>query len=132
MPHSAGKNVEGSGAERELARGGVTIADDAIDVDEYVRNTFATEEGAPESPACPRKLKTASSFVYRLSDRYDKGEIRELSPALKNRLLDSLNVLAKYGEEFPWAGRESDFASFLLATIPVARGGNGVTEARRG
>ena len=68
-----------------------------------------------------RKLKTASSFVYRLSDRYDKGGIRELSPALKNRLLDSLNVLAKYGEEFPWAERESDFASFLLATIPVAR-----------
>lgn len=98
------------------------ISDDSIDVDAYVRDTLAADAGVPESPKLPRKLQTASSFVYRLASRYDKGETMALSPEDKSRLRDSLNILAEYGRTIPWAQRESDFASFLLATIPLARG----------
>lgn len=100
------------------------ISDDSIDIDEYARNTFMVEGKTPGSPKCPRKLKSASSFVGRLSARYDDGGIRELSPEDKFRLLDALNVLAEYGKTIPWADRESVFASFLLVTIPLSAAPN--------
>ena len=50
-----------------------------------------------------------------------KITIRELTPELRDRLLDSFNTLHDYGKRAPWASREADFASSLLAFIPRAR-----------
>lgn len=96
------------------------IAYDSKDVDEYVRNTFMTGNAMPVLPKCPEKVASARAFVNRLSSQFDEGELRVLTPELKDRLLNSFNVLHDYGKSAPWARRESDFASSLLAFIPRA------------
>lgn len=103
------------------------ISDDSIDVDEYVRNTFMVADEAPSSPNCPQELESASSFVSQISSGYDRGEIKELTPESKARLLKALDTLWNYGGTIPWTWRECTFASFLLATIPCAS-----SEASRG
>ena len=97
------------------------ISHDSEAVDEYLRNTFMTGNAKPVLPKCPRKVASASSFVNRLSSQFDEGKIRELTPELKNRLSDSFNILHDYGKKAPWASREADFASSLLAFIPRVR-----------
>ena len=97
------------------------IAYDSKDVDEYLRDTFMTGNIKPVLLKCPRKVASASSFVNRLSSQFDEGKTRELTPELKNRLLDSFNILHDYGKKAPWASREADFASSLLAFIPRVR-----------
>ena len=96
------------------------ISDDSKDVDEYVRNTFMTGNVMPLLPKCPKKVASARAFVNRLSSQFDEGELRVLTPELKDRLLDSFNLLHDYGKAAPWARREADFASSLLAFIPRA------------
>lgn len=96
------------------------ISDDSKDVDEYVRNTFMTGNVMPVLPKCPKKVALARAFVNRLSSQFDEGELRVLTPELKDRLLDSFNLLHDYGKAAPWARREADFASSLLAFIPCA------------
>lgn len=97
------------------------IAYDSKDVEEYVRSTFMTGNAKPVLPKCPRKVASARAFVNRLSSQFDAGKIRELTPELKDRLLDSFNILHDYGKKAPWASREADFVSSLLAFIPLAR-----------
>ena len=96
------------------------IAYDSKDVDEYVRNTFMAGNAMPVLPKCPEKVASARAFVNRLSSQFDEGKLRVLTPELKDRLLDSFNILHDYGKSAPWAKREADFASSLLAFIPRA------------
>ena len=74
----------------------------------------------PVLPKCPEKVASARAFVNRLSSQFDEGELRVLTLELKDRLLDSFNLLHDYGKAAPWARREADFASSLLAFIPRA------------
>lgn len=96
------------------------IAYDSKDVDEYVRDMFMTETAMPVLPKCPEKVASARAFVNRLSSQFDEGKLRVLTPELKDRLLDSFNILQDYGKAASWARREADFASSLLAFIPRA------------